>query len=186
MSRTYRKTPDGGLIADHGSLDAPGHGLRVFSESVTRLRASGFKRISTYAVGSKTDPAFNGYYTWARYGYDAPIPEGLRVTLPTALSSAQTTLDLMRTPEGRAWWRERGTAVYADFDLHPSSRSSRELERYMAERAGKRSDAERAVLEQEARARFERTGRAEETDLPDDEEAELEATAARMRELGWL
>jgi SPP1 gp7 family putative phage head morphogenesis protein len=190
MIRSYGRDKAGQLVADHGEIEAKGQGLRIFSAAVDRMRASGFVRIQNFAAGGYQDPTYNGYYTWARYGYDAEIPSSLRSQLPAQLRGARSTLDLMASPEGRSWWLHKGSPTYMSFDLDPESRSSLELEKYKLSRAGKREDAvdeeERRRVEEAGRRRLEETGGADETDFPEDERAELEATWERMKREGWV
>ncbi len=54
--------------------DAPaGWGRDVFTRQVETAHAMGVDRIQTHGVGCCKDPRWNGYYTWPRFGYDAPL-----------------------------------------------------------------------------------------------------------------
>lgn len=112
----------------------PGVGADMLARQVEFAPGLGFKGITTEAAGSIDSDTFNGYYTWPRFGYDAPIPSYLRSDLPANLRSARTILDLFETDAGREWWRQHGETVIMNFDLSPNSRSRQVLERYRAEK----------------------------------------------------
>ncbi len=57
-----------------------GIGTTVFTNQVQHARKMGVARIRTYAAGSVDVPGVNGYYTWARLGYDWPIGPGRLVS----------------------------------------------------------------------------------------------------------
>ena len=86
----------------------------------------------------------NGYYTWPRFGYDAELEDDNFDTpvfkaLSEKFSEARTLLDVMSTPEGRAWWKQNGGDVYhMKFDLSEGSRSMMIHEAYQSERAAKK------------------------------------------------
>jgi hypothetical protein len=119
---------------DPNPLKAPGTGSRLFHDQVKALQEAGFREILTVASsGYKKD--MNGYYTWPRLGYDAKIPEGVNLPpeLKAQVGDSQSIRDLMKTPEGRKWWRKNGeTLTDARFDLTPGSESVQILEQYMA------------------------------------------------------
>lgn len=113
-----------------------GIGSEVFGRQVEQARKAGVDRIET--VAARTHPtdreATNGYYTWARMGYDAKIPPTVKAKLPAELSHATRVSDLMHTPAGRDAWKEHGKTLKMRFDLHPDSVSSKVHAAYMAER----------------------------------------------------
>jgi GNAT superfamily N-acetyltransferase len=110
-----------------------GIGSRVFAQQVRAARGVGFDRIETSAARSGPGK-LNGYYTWARMGYDAPIPADVLDRLPARFSGAGRVSDLMRTPEGRAAWKEHGVTTDMAFDLKPGSLSLRVHAAYLKER----------------------------------------------------
>lgn len=111
-----------------------GIGTQVFASQVKHAAAAGLEAISTEAVGSAGDPDYNGYYTWARLGYDARLDTTsvsmgrLRANFP----EAEKISDLMKTPEGRAYWKENGGGFSGIFDLREGSQSRRVLDAYVA------------------------------------------------------
>lgn len=108
-----------------------GVGVRVFARQVDQASKLGVERIVTQAKRSKS---MNGYYTWARLGYDAAIPKRVANKLPAELKGAKNVSDLMRTKAGRDWWKQNGTTVDMTFDLSRGSHSRRILEGYEGER----------------------------------------------------
>lgn len=134
---------DGDIVLENKNLflDRPGQGLGfdIFRTQVETARELGVDRIKTYAWRDAETKA-NGYYTWPRFGYDAPIPRGMTGLLPESLGTARRVSDLMRTQAGRDWWKENGVSLEMEFDLREGSRSMMLFEAYVrqrAERAGK-------------------------------------------------
>jgi len=97
-------------------------------------------------------PGWNGYYTWARTGYNKTIEPEIRAkladpskwawrdhkgntgVLPPESRAPQTIADLMKTPEGRGWWNHHGEYTEGMvFDFKPGSRSLTTLEDYLTE-----------------------------------------------------
>ena len=108
----------------------------MFNNQVENLRAAGVSRIQTAAIRE----GVNGYYTWARLGYDGEFSGSIRRQLqnprraPASLSKMTRVSELMRSAEGRNWWRENGESLDLEFDLDPDSTSSRVLAEYMQKR----------------------------------------------------
>jgi hypothetical protein len=120
-------------------LRAPGAGLRIFEQQVVHLRAAGIKlmRANCYR-GAK----FNGYITWAKFGYNGPIPEHVRQKLPAAWKSAQTVQDIIAFQDasgrriGEAWWEKNGDSFDGTFDLTDGSISMAVFKDYLRRRRG--------------------------------------------------
>ena len=107
-----------------------GLGTRVFANQVQGAREEGFEKITTMAARSSN---MNGYYTWARLGYDgdfvghsekekiksSPVPKATKVS------------QLMKTPEGRSWWKDKGWSKSMTFDLQDDSLSLQRLRHYL-------------------------------------------------------
>lgn len=108
-----------------------GFGLDQFTSQVQGLAESGFSRINTCAGRGN---GMNGYYTWARMGYDAELRRSFLKKLPEGLREARTVQDLMATPEGRAYWKQRGYMTDMSFDLDAGSRSRQVLDAYLKEK----------------------------------------------------
>jgi SPP1 gp7 family putative phage head morphogenesis protein len=119
------------------SQKGTGLGTKVFSDQVANMRASGYDHIETWAAKG---PGMNGFYTWARLGYDQKISEfrdkRTRDRILKSFPDAKSIQDVMATPEGRAWWKKNGTNMrHAVFDLKEGSRSLKVLGEYLKERA---------------------------------------------------
>jgi GNAT superfamily N-acetyltransferase len=109
-----------------------GLGADVFGRMVDQAEKSGIDTISTHAARSDIE---NGYYTWAKFGYDGPIPDRIRAKLPAALASARQVSDLMITPEGSVWWKTHGESIYLSFNPKPGSKSRQIWDAYQAAKA---------------------------------------------------
>lgn len=112
--------------ADRGQ----GLGTKIFSDQVDGLAKNGVDRVTMLAARGGE---MNGYYSWARMGADADIG-AVRQKLPKELQSATRVSDLMKTPAGRAAWKEHGTTMHMTFDLKPDSTSRRVLADYKKEK----------------------------------------------------
>ena len=90
--------------------DAQGQGIgkKIVGEIIANAKANGIEEIS---VGARRADGMNGYYSWARYGFDCPIPFDKVLPLPKSLGGSKTVQDLMKTKEGRDWWKENGISV---------------------------------------------------------------------------
>jgi hypothetical protein len=100
----------------------PGVGLRSFKTQVEGARRLGVKRIELWAAGDLNDRSYNGYLTWAIFGFDAPLTpdEQQELALLPQVASAQTVNELFRRG-GRDWWRVYGTARRMRFELSDDS-----------------------------------------------------------------
>lgn len=153
--RSFRKDEEGKLVCENelftirdklpdGSPNPmKGKGSEIFAEQVAALKAAGVDRIETHAARDDSPGnAMNGYYTWARLGYDGEIPASTLGKMPAGLKrqlKGRTNVQsLMGTPEGRDFWKEHGDSFDASFDLKEGSQSVRTLTAYLAERKAKR------------------------------------------------
>ncbi len=96
-----------------------GIGLSCFCRQVYWCMRFGIARIKT--VGGRK-PGENGYYTWARFGFEARLPSSF---------GCPSLLDLMSTDRGRKLWLDKGFELEMFFDLGPQSRSLHALKRYV-------------------------------------------------------
>jgi SPP1 gp7 family putative phage head morphogenesis protein len=129
--------PDQGIVShDYMKItnEGKGTGARAFASQVQSYRRAGYKKIKTLAA--RDDGIYNGYYTWARFGFDGDLTGMFwrRKLGDAGLTNVQRVSDLMTTPEGRAWWKEHGETVELEFDLRDGSYSMNVLESYVAER----------------------------------------------------
>lgn len=109
-----------------------GVGTRVLAHQVRGAQRVGVAYLTLDAEGRAGSP-FNGYYTWARLGFNGPIPERVRAALatgPPELRNAADILDLLALPGGVQWWRRHGSTFAGVFDLRPGSRSLTTLAAY--------------------------------------------------------
>lgn len=115
-----------------------GLGRQILRDQIVASRSVGVKSIVTEAAGSYGDEGANGYYTWLRYGYDAPIhnksffsDKKIAKRIKTEFPEAKTLLDVMATEEGRAWWKLNGKPSLTTFDLADNSRSMNVFTAYL-------------------------------------------------------
>ncbi len=114
--------------------DAPaGVGTRMLAIQAHMARSLGVLYIAAEAVGAPGSTS-NGYYTWARLGFDGPLPAQLRAVLPAEWRTAQRVLDIIESPAGPQWWRAHGRRFEGIFDLRAESRSWRVLQGYTSEK----------------------------------------------------
>lgn len=131
QSRSLSRTRDGRLDMHNNLLQGwpprSGIGRLIFARQVAEARRLGVHQITTLAA--REEGVFNGYYTWARFGYDGPLRGELAQRF-----GVDTIQGLMSTPAGRAAWREEGTSWDATFDLSDASVSMKALDGYLAGR----------------------------------------------------
>lgn len=120
--------------------------LRIFGRQIENGAKLGLDRIEATAAGwaPRHGPSlYNGYYTWARFGYDSQLKDlewskgdgqAAKKELKAKFPKAKTIHDLMSTPEGREWWKANGQEFDATFDLKLGSKSLKVWEGYLAER----------------------------------------------------
>jgi GNAT superfamily N-acetyltransferase len=117
-----------------------GLGTKIFKEQVDAAAKMGFKYIATNAGGEPGED-MNGYYTWPRLGYDADLKDVdggyLTKEAQKVVPEASKISDLMRTQEGREWWKANGTEFRAQFDLSEGSQSRKVLDEYVKAKARK-------------------------------------------------
>ena len=110
--------------------DAPaGVGTRILAHQVRAAQDLSVAWIELDAEG-RHGGTVNGYYTWARLGFNGPIPAAVRRQLPPELRDANDVLDLVTRPAGAAWWRLHGRTFPGVFDLRPGSLSLLALDAY--------------------------------------------------------
>jgi len=111
---------------------APGVGLRSFKIQVEGARRLGVKRIELWAAGDLNDRSYNGYLTWAIFGFDAPLTlrERQELSVDPQLAGVQTVNDLFQRG-GRKWWQDYGTARRMRFDLADDSSMMQQFRTYL-------------------------------------------------------
>lgn len=126
------------IVNDSIEVKSPGKGIgtKIFFDQVSIASAKGFKTISTSATKGHE---VNGYYTWARLGYDAKIP-GFRSgrfvdkEASEVIPGATLISDLMKSEKGREWWKSQGVSFEGEFDLTPGSLSMKVLSEYVKQK----------------------------------------------------
>lgn len=147
MERTIKYDKNGNIASvSNDSFFLPkeyqgtGEGTRIFDSQVEALRAQSKKgqypNIVTTAGKGKN---MNGYYTWARMGYDAPVipKRGWKIpasVTPSGSGGRYNVSDFMKTKDGRDFWKQNGYQETMFFDTNPKALSSRVLDTYVAER----------------------------------------------------
>jgi hypothetical protein len=125
--------------ANQNNLGPKGFGTRVFAQQVQQSRASGVNYIKTYASRLDYDPkenrSENGYYTWARLGYNAQLPDRFKARLLTMPQyRGVTTTNQLMARGGAALWKEHGSGTQSIFSLDRGSTSLRILNSYLRNR----------------------------------------------------
>lgn len=123
-------------------------GADLLANQVKALRSIGVTKIKTLAAGNKqtaADGGFNGYYTWARCGYDGAIKKSVMAKLPPdvvkQMGGSNRLLKLFEIEGGPEAWKEHGSDTQMTFDLSPDSPNIKALERYLASRRNKKAEA---------------------------------------------
>lgn len=115
-----------------------GKGTEIFSNQINSFKKLGYKKVITDAAKSDI---YNGYYTWARLGYnfkDGNEKESFIDIIEGSgdkdIKNIESLSELMTTPKGREFWKENGFRFKAEFDLSESSQSMFILNEYMKEK----------------------------------------------------
>ena len=103
----------------------------MLTPQVEKARELKFSSLALYADGGYGQN-LTGYYAWPRLGFNAPIPEGMR--LPDFLQGSRDILDIMASPAGREWWQQNGIPASMEFNLDDDSKSLQAFYRYLNER----------------------------------------------------
>ena len=118
-------------------VDARGAGIKAFVAQIQTYRRAGYNTVRT--VAARIDGSYNGYYTWARFGFDGDLTSRFWQNKLRRAGLGQITKvsELMENEAGRAWWRENGDTIEMEFDTRDGSYSMNVLELYLAERQAK-------------------------------------------------
>lgn len=124
------------------SAHGKGLGTKILLQQVRAADSLGIRNIETFAARHGT--TMNGYYTWPRLGYDAPVDtdnlleETPEVLVDKFFPGPRVHLSkLMKTPEGREFWKKYGDAVDVTFNTSKTSVGRRVLEAYAAAKFSK-------------------------------------------------
>ena len=109
-----------------------GRGYKIFESQVNEMRKSNFKKIQVYAAGDIRNPRYNGYYTWARFGYQpdnaARWVERVNTNNGTQFKS---WYEMMNTETGQRLWKQVGSGWSGEFDLKNGSLSMKTWNNYL-------------------------------------------------------
>lgn len=132
--RAIRRTYEGDLVMwvtgmELGENKSKGLGTQILHREILAAERLGIGTVRLLAEA----PPKNGYYSWARLGFDRQLSSLDR--LPAEWAGAKRVSDLMKTQEGRDWWKENiKQDQYLDFDVKSGSLSRRILDEYIKER----------------------------------------------------
>ena len=136
-SRTLAANSDGS-ISCHNNLfflrpsARGGGGAEMLANQVKGCAAAGVSQLVTCAGrGTMDGIKMNGYSTWPRLGYDAPVPSYITDKLPGPLKGTKTLGELYQSEEGRKVWEKYGTSTTMTFEINPESRSVKRLSEYL-------------------------------------------------------
>jgi GNAT superfamily N-acetyltransferase len=148
------------ILKDNGSLHyeqlflnraarGKGVGVKMMADAVRAAYGLGIKKVDLDAVGggpkSKVgNRSQNGYYTWARLGFDGNIdpytkeankyrPEA-KPAWPEPYRSVERVSDLMKMPGGAKFWKEWGDETHMTIDTDPNSAGRKVMEAYVKAR----------------------------------------------------
>ena|GEM_PF-4875624 len=117
--------------------EEPGTATRVFAKMVERMKAAKISRIDGLCVGNYDDPKWNGYYTWARFGFNAKLPDAtIEALAKDGLPGVSDMNDLMLKygDKGADWWCKNGFKMKLTFDLDDKSRSMEVWRQYLTKK----------------------------------------------------
>jgi len=105
------------------SSQGQGIGSKMFLNMIDSAKTNGFKSVELIAAKAE---GYNGYYTWARYGFDInPVYEPELLKFKNLVQSSKieniknskTITDLMSTQEGRNFWKKEGFQYHGEFHI---------------------------------------------------------------------
>jgi hypothetical protein len=150
LYRDKTRTETGGEL-DNEKPRPKNIGACALVKQVDTARSLGISTIHNFSAQGK---GYNGYYTWARYGGNAPLTGELRAQLRPddrgAYDKCMSALrespdrdlsqlaakrdldvqDLMATAKGREFWMTNGFPIPLEFNLDPGSKTMRMFAEY--------------------------------------------------------
>ena len=152
QKRNISKDYDGNIVMYNAyfrvnaDYQGTGIGTKSFARQVEFASKLGVNKITTSAAKSILRNAdgslnkqfsYNGYYTWARLGYDARpadrITEARSYYGSSNINSIADLFDIKASGgkiSGADWWKNNGVSTRMTFDLTPGSRSRKRLTDY--------------------------------------------------------
>jgi SPP1 gp7 family putative phage head morphogenesis protein len=132
-------TMDSFIVSPHIGTNM-GTGTMLFTNQVRQFS----KDYKTLLVLAEKSTGTNGYYTWARLGYEfektksveylRKLNDLIAVKHPINVKAVKSLQELMTTPAGREFWKTEGFEFTGTFDLTENSLSRKLLNRYIQER----------------------------------------------------
>ena len=120
------------------SRTAPkGTGLKSFATQAFHAERFGIEYIDTMAAGNYSSTAgkvWNGYYSWARMGYNARLTESDWDRFPLTFRGIEDLNGLIEQTNGKRVWLYYGYGRPMMFDLNRDSASFRILRKYLQEK----------------------------------------------------
>jgi SPP1 gp7 family putative phage head morphogenesis protein len=127
----------------YATTPGKGVGTKVFTEQVSTAVEQGLSHIETIATRGEGPGGENGHYTWARLGYDAHVNTlvsmKVKADIQEKFPGTTRISDLMKTTEGRSWWKQNGITFKGKFDLKEGSLSRKVLDEYAKARESSRA-----------------------------------------------
>jgi SPP1 gp7 family putative phage head morphogenesis protein len=113
---------------DHVDVFEQGKGLgaKIFANMLDSAEKNGFENIELRAAKGVFDgKEYNGYYTWARFGFELRSPQQQEYFLNLVktqgtnetIRSSKTLQELMKTKEGQKFWKEKGFDYLGQFNI---------------------------------------------------------------------
>jgi GNAT superfamily N-acetyltransferase len=149
LVRSVARTVEGGyvfMIQNRAFVLRPAfRGMGIGPRSVAielheAQRLGYFSKVVVHAVGDwhhrAGESAMNGYYVWAKMGFNAALPICYREhpELPAICRNCRDVVELFATTEGEAFWLRHGSTIKLSFPLEESSASWHHYRRYARER----------------------------------------------------
>jgi hypothetical protein len=120
------------LYFEKQSYAPPLTGLRALLNQIRAGQLLGIHYISLNAAGEYGENQLNGYYTWARYGFNDQLKPDEKTLLPPNFRHLQTTNEVMQAGQAE-WWKMFGKGREMVFALAEGSSMMETLELYLAE-----------------------------------------------------
>jgi hypothetical protein len=111
-----------------------GRGYKIFESQVNELRKKKFEKITVYAAGNINNPDYNGYYTWARFGYQPKKEDATQIVEMVNRTNGtqfKSWYEMMNTVTGQKLWKQIGSDWDGEFDLKSNSLSMKTWKNYL-------------------------------------------------------
>ena len=125
------KTIDNNYFTIEKNSKYSGKSLEIFTSQVKEAKKQGFQKINVNAAGDADDKKYNGYYTWAAYGYKPNFSNLYIESIKVRTGRNYGTWEkMMKSIQGRADWKANGQSWDGSFDLNKGSSSVKQLAAY--------------------------------------------------------